>query len=346
MNRQFFYEMLSTDSVSGNEIKLQKKIIDYMADTVDAYETNATGGLVCILNPQSRQKVLLAGHIDEIGLMVTHVEQSGMLKVAKVGGIRVRQYLGQKVRVHTQNGIVYGAVVCTSELLNNKDLGPESLSIDIGASSGEEALRHVALGDTVTFDTDYRELLGGHISARAIDNRGGAFIVIEALRRAKERGCTVGVYAATTPGEETSMRGAYFAAQQVEPTMAIAVDVTYATDYPGTDKAETGDVRLGKGPVICNSTIINKKMNALLIEAANKAGIPYQIEAAVARTGTDIDKIHFTGKGVPTALVSLPLRYMHCPNEVAHLDDVEHCIELLAEFLLLVDENTDLDPFH
>ena len=141
------------------------------------------------------------------------------------------------------------------------------------------------------------------------------------------------------------MRGAYWAASRVKPDVAIAVDVTYAQDYPGTDPAESGDVKLGGGPVICNSSIANKKVNDLLKACAKKAEIPYQVETFQGRTGTDADKIHFSGKGVVTTLVSLPLRYMHSPSEVCQLDDIESSIRLLAEFLCRIDENFNPDPF-
>ena len=141
------------------------------------------------------------------------------------------------------------------------------------------------------------------------------------------------------------MRGAHWAGSSVKPNVGIAVDVTYAQDYPGTDPAESGNVRLGKGPVICNSSIANKKVNELLKACAAEHNIPYQVESFVGRTGTDADKIHFAGSGVVTALLSLPLRYMHSPSEVCHLDDVKNAIELLARFLCAIDENTVLDPF-
>ena len=141
------------------------------------------------------------------------------------------------------------------------------------------------------------------------------------------------------------MRGAHWAGSAVNPNVAIAVDVTYAQDYPGTDPNESGNVRLGKGPVICNSSVANRKVNELLKTCAKEKDIPYQIESFIGRTGTDADKIHFAGNGVVTALLSLPLRYMHSPSEVCDLKDVENSIELLAEFLCRIDENTDIDPF-
>ena len=142
------------------------------------------------------------------------------------------------------------------------------------------------------------------------------------------------------------MRGAHWACSAVEPDLAIAVDVTYATDYPGAEPKETGDVKLGGGPVLCLSSIVNSKANELLKSCAKEHNIPVQTEIAIGRTGTDVDKMHFADKGYPTALVSLPLRYMHSPSEVCHLDDVNNAIELLAQFLCTINGDTDLDPFH
>ena len=247
------------------------------------------------------------------------------------------------MRVHTKDGIVYGAVVNTRSLSGKKDLENSNLLVDIGASSKKEALQYVQIGDTITFDTDYRELKNNLITGRALDDRSGAFVVIEALRRAKEKGCKVGVYSATTVGEESGMRGAYWAASRVEPTMSIAVDVTYATDYPGSGRE--GDVRLGNGPVLCIAPYINRNMNTLLKETAQKLNMNLQVETESGMTGTDADKIHYSGKGVPVCLVSIPLRYMHNPDEVGSLKDIEDCIELLSEFLCSLNESTSLNPF-
>ena len=344
MNKEFLYTLLDSMSVSGYEIELQKKVIAEMKPHCDEIRTDYTGNVVSVLNPESDFKVLLCGHIDEIGLIVTHITDNGLLKVAKAGGIYARVYPGHQVVVHGSGQKVIGTVI------NNKDMGKaelkdEDLIIDIGAKDAEDAKKYVQAGDPVHLHTYHEEMLNGYLAARAIDDRGCAFIVLEALKRAKEMGCKIGAYAATTVGEETTMRGAHWAASRVKPSVAIAVDVTYAQDYPGTDPAESGDVKLGKGPVICNSSIANKKVNELLKACAKENNIPYQVESFVGRTGTDADKIHFAGEGFVTALVSLPLRYMHSPSEVCHLDDIKNTIELLAAFLCKIDENTDIDPF-
>lgn len=344
MNKEFLYEMLDTMSVSGHEIGLQKKVIAEMTPYADEIRTDMTGNVICVLNPQAEFKVMLCGHIDEIGLIVTHIRPDGLLKVAKAGGIRAGTYPGHQVVVyHAQNKIP--GVVIHNEAMTKGELKDKDLIIDIGTKDASDARKLVEEGDPVHLHTYHTELANGHLCARAIDDRGGAFIVLEALKKAKERGCTIGVYAATTVGEETTMRGAYWAGSKVHPNVAIAVDVTYAQDYPGTDPAESGDVKLGGGPVICNSSIANKKLNDLMKTCAEKADIPYQTESFLGRTGTDADKLHVTGEGVTTALLSLPLRYMHSPSEVCQISDIEHAINLLAELLCTLKPDTDLDPF-
>lgn len=345
MDRAFLMELLCSNSVSGSETEIEKKIFTHMKPLADTVTVDELGNVLACVNPDAEYKVLLSGHADEIGLMVTAVDGDGFLKVTNLGGIYTNTYLGQKVRIHTENGILYGAVVNTQDLSDKKELKASDLTIDIGAVSKEDALKHVALGDTVNFDTDVRMLLNDRITARAMDDRVGAFIVMEALKKAKEMGCTIGAYAVSTTGEETTGNGAYFTASRVKPNIAIAVDVTYTNDYAGIDSALTGDVSVGGGPVICNNPSIHKKVNLLLRQAAKEEGITVQTEAANGRTGTDGDIMHRTGIGVPFALVSIPLRYMHNPDEVGSLKDIEDCVDLLARFLCDCTADLDLRPF-
>lgn len=345
MNQKFLEEMLETCSVSGHEMELQKKVMDYMQPDCDEFITDATGNVISLINPNSHTKVLLCGHIDEIGFIVTTIQSDGSLKVTSAGGVSAVLYLGTHVQIQTKNGRVNGVVLVNASLKNKSDLKCSDLTIDIGASSKEEAAKVVSVGDPVCASTSYRYLLNERMSARAMDNRIGAFIVLETLKRAKEKGCQAGVYSATTVGEETTMRGAYWASQKVKPTCAMAIDVTYTSDYEGVSGIETGEVSLGKGPVLCHSSIVSKKMNEALITCANELGMDLQWEIASGRTGTDADNIHFTNDGVPVALVSIPLRYMHSSIETLSLQDVENIIELLSEFLCQV-ETIDFDPFN
>lgn len=345
MNKDFLMELLCSNGVSGSEAEIEKKIYDRMMPIADAVTVDEMGTVTAVVNPQAPFRVLMTGHADEIGLMVTAVTSDGFLKVTNIGGVYATTYPGHKVRIHTGKGIIYGAVVNTRELCKKEGLKASDLTIDIGAVDREDALKAVSLGDTVNFDTDVRELLNGRITGRAMDDRVGAYIVMEALTLAKERGASVGVYAAATTGEETTGNGAYFTASRVHPNIAIAVDVTYTSDYAGIDVGLTGDISVGKGPVICNNPSIHKKVNEKLLEAAAKQNMAVQIEAANGHTGTDGDIMHRTCLGVPFALVSIPLRYMHCPDEVGSLKDIQDCAELLAQFLCDCSENMNLKPF-
>ena len=344
MDLEFFKEMLSTCSVSGHEIELQKKIKKHYEPFVDTILTDYTGNLITVINPEYSTKVLLSGHADEIGLVITGVDPNGFIHVARAGGIYASTYLGHQVIIRHQGKDIYGSVVITRDLAK-KNVDPSDLLIDIGANSKQEALEYISIGDPIHFDSKIRELLNDKLCARAIDDRGGNFICQEAIKKAKELGCECGVYASSSCGEETSMRGAYFASSKVKPSMAVIVDVTYTSDYPHCDPYESGDVQLGKGPVITHSSIVNDKMNEMLIRIAKEHNIPLQEEVWVGRTGTDGDKIHQTNEGVPVCLISLPLRYMHSPNETCDLKDVEMCIDLLAYFLCEVNNDTNLDLF-
>ena len=345
MNKVFLFDMLQTASVSGNETELEKKIYDYMQDKADLVTVDELGCVTAAVNPEAEFKVLAAGHADEIGLMVSAISSDGMLMVTRIGGIYPTTYPGHKVRIHTKNGVIFGAVANSRDISKNKELKASDLRIDIGAANREDALKYVELGDTVTFDTDVRELLNDCITGRALDDRLGAFIVMEALAKAKEAGASVGCYAVATTGEETTGNGAYFTASRVRPNIVIAVDVTYTSDNCGISEAETGDISLGKGPVLCNNPSIHKKVNGHLRECARKLGISVQIEAASGHTGTDGDIMHKTGIGVPFALISIPLRYMHNPAEVGSLKDVQDCIDLLAEFFVSCTSDMNLKPF-
>lgn len=344
MNKEFLYTLLDTMSVSGHEIPLQKKVIEEMKPYCDKIMTDYTGNVISVINPDAPFKVLLAGHIDEIGLIVTQIQGDGLVKAVRSGGVSATVYPGHQVVIYGYNQKVYGTVVKNGGT-NRGDLKDTDLIIDIGAKDASDARKYIQEGDPIILNTYHQEMLNGYLSARGIDDRAGAFIILEALKKAKENGCQIGVYAATTVGEETTMRGAHWAGSRIQPDVAVVVDVTYAQDYPGTSPNESGEVALGKGPVICNSSIANRKVNELLKTCAEEKNIPYQMETYIGGTGTDADKLHVTGTGIVTALLSLPLRYMHAPSEVCHVDDIRHAIDLLSEFLCRVNANTDFDPF-
>lgn len=344
MNQRFLYDMLTTESVSGGEIALQKKVMAYMKEQGVPVETDRCGNVVSVLNPESPIKVLLCGHIDEIGYRVTHITDEGYLKVAMAGGVRLALAQGKRVTVLGKRRItgVMGLLLDKGEV--RTDIQATDLYIDCGFTSREEAAALVSPGDFVTYTDTVDELQNHRIAGRGLDDRLGAYTVLHALLRAREKGAKVGVYAATTVGEETTMRGAYHVASRLEPTLAIAVDVIHSSDFSGSLPQRFGDIRLGGGPVLCHSAACSAPVNRALADAAERLGLAVQYEVTPRVMGTDADKINQTGKGVPVTTVSIPLRYMHTPAEVASLDDVDQTVELLAEFLCGL-EGVNLDPF-
>src|SRR5699024_9181048 len=221
------------------------------------------------------------------------------------------------------------------------DFDLDDLFIDCGYKTKEEAEKHIQIGDLAVYKTEPEILMDRYVSGRGLDNRTGAFIVAEVLKRLSEEGCTVGVYAASTVNEETNMGGAYFAAAGIDPTMAIACDVTFATDYPGVNKNKYGDVKLEKGPVLAKGATINIKINKLLTDTAIKLKMNIEDDSTPLITVTDADRISLACRGVPVSLVSLPLRYMHSPVETASFKDIEEEIDLLVTMIAdLTDEES------
>lgn len=333
MNETFLTNLLSSISVSGYEEPVQEVVEAEMKNYADEIRRDEMQNLTCVLNPDSDVRIMLSAHADEIGIMISNIREDGRLQVIDRGGIVPATYPGRQVRIKTKNGEVYGVVEAYRSLFKDENLGTKQFLIDIGAKDKEDALNYVSLGDPIVPDTPIRKLANGKFTARALDDRLGVYIIMEALKRSKELGCKVGIYAASTTGEETTKTGAYWTSARIQPTMAIVVDVTYTSDCSGMDPAEMGTVCLGEGPVLCNSPIVVKALNEKMEECAKKAGISVQREAASRLSYTDGDQIHFSNQGVPMVLVSIPLRYMHMPAEVADEKDVEGCIELIAQFL-------------
>ena len=345
-SQEFLEKLLKTPSPSGNEVEIQKLWIDYVKDFAHSIETDFSGNAVGILNPEKAFKVMLAGHCDEIAFMVNHIDDKGFLYVTKVGGISPKLALAMTVKILGKKGPLKGVVAVKAEHQGGSkgELKIEDICIDCGASSKEEALEHVAVGDYVIYDFDYEYLLNDKLAGRGLDNRTGSFIVAEVLRRLSQKELNVGVYSVSTVNEETNMGGAYFAGAGIEPSMAIACDVTFATDYPGMDPKKDGEVYLGKGPVVAKGSQINFKINDMILKAAEEIGMEVQWELTPRTTGTDADKIRFSGKGVPVALVSLPLRYMHSPRELVSILDIENEIELLVKMIERLTGEENLKP--
>jgi endoglucanase len=345
MNKQFLENLLTTPSPSGDEVEIQKLWINEMKDYADVIETDYSGNAIAILNPDAEFKVLLAGHCDEIAFMITHIDDKGFIYVTKAGGINPKLALGSRVRVlgsETLKGVV--GVKAEHKGGSKGEVKPEDLMIDVGAKDKDELKGIVSVGDYVIYDMDYEYLRNDLLTARGLDNRTGSFIVAEVIKALRDEKLNVGVYAVSTVNEETTAGGAYFAAAGIKPNMAIACDVTFATDYPGNDPKKDGTVNLGGGPVLSKGSNINYKINNLLKDAAKDLDMELQYELTPAGTGTDADKMRFSGTGVPVSLVSLPLRYMHSPSEVVSIKDIELEINLLVQLIKNLKGDENLKP--
>lgn len=333
MEENLLEMLLSEMSVSGEEFALQDRLKKHMEPAADRVEEDSIGDGVYIVNGREGRRILLAAHIDEIGLMITGVTEQGYLRVINVGGIHARTYPGHGVRIQTERGMIYGSVVLEGKALKKEEFTAKDLLIDIGAPSKQEALTLIQIGDTAVPDAGLRRLACGRIMARGLDDKSGVYVIMETLKRLVGQDAPNTVLAAATVGEEIGKHGASWAAARTCPDEAIIVDVTYTSDYPGVEQAEWGEIELGKGPAIGVNPICDKRMTRTLMELAEKEGIPYQTEASSGRSCTDADEIHISGAGIPVALVSVPLRYMHSPAEVADTKDLEHTIRLLEAYL-------------
>jgi endoglucanase len=290
----------------------------------------------------------VVGHIDEIGLVVTHIDEKGFLWFAPIGGWDPQILVGQRVEVRSRDGLVPGVVGRKPIHLlegeqRKKVVELKGLHIDVGAADREEAAALVRVGDPVTIAAEPLPLAGDRLVSRAMDNRLGAYVALEALRRCHERGSLAGSFAAVAAvQEEIGLFGARTSAFQVRPDIAVAIDVTHATDAPGVDEKEIGSHPLGSGPAIGRGSTLSPKVFELLVEAAEEAGIEYSVSASGRSTSTDADAIQISRAGIPTGLVSIPLRYMHSPVELVDLGDVEATVELIAAFAARLTADVDL----
>jgi len=343
---EFLKKLLSTPGPSGNEAAAAE-VWREEAEKFAEVRGDRMGNSFATLNSGGSPRVMLSGHIDEIGLMITHIDEQGLLHFTGVGGWDPQVLVGQRVRIQTTDGEVPGVIgkkaIHLMEPEERKKVSEiKNLWIDVGANDGDEAKEMVRVGDVGVLDHDLLELPNGRIASRSLDNRMGAFVVLEALGLlSEEDGVAPEVVAVASVQEEIGLYGARGAAFGLDPDAAIAVDVTHATDTPGVSKNEYGDHALGSGPVIARASVLSPAVSDGLIATAEAEEIPYTLEGNSRSTGTDADAIHFTRAGIATGLVSCPNRYMHSPNEVVDLEDLENCARLISAYVKTLDENTD-----
>lgn len=342
----FLKMLLSTPGPSGNE-GAAAGVWRAEAEKFAGVRGDRMGNSFATLNEGGSPRIMLSGHIDEIGLMVTHIDDQGLLYFMGVGGWDPQVLVGQRVLIQTVGGEVPGVIgkkaIHVMEPEERKKASEiKSLWIDVGAKDGDEAKEMVRVGDVAVIDQDLLELPNGRIASRSLDNRMGAYVVLEALRLlSEEDGLGAEVVAVASVQEEIGLYGARASAFSLDPDAAIAVDVTHATDTPGVSKNENGDHALGSGVVIKRATNLSPLVSGGLIETAEMEDIAYTLEADSRSTGTDADAIQFQRAGIATGLVSAPNRYMHSPSEIVALEDLESCARLISVYIKDLDESAD-----
>jgi endoglucanase len=350
--RDLIDRLLDARGPSGYETRAATVWLDEAGTFADETWGDVHGNSFAEINPGASPRVMLAGHIDEIGLMVNHIDDQGYLWVRGVGGWDAQVLVGQRVEILAESGLVAGVVGRRAvHLIRGDDVDKavkvKDLWIDIGATSAEEAGKRVAIGDVAVVRSDTLEITDDLLAARSIDDRVGAVVVLEALRRARDKGCSANAVAVATVQEEIGYMaagGARTGSYGLDPSVGIVVDVTHATDHPSVDKKEHGDIRLGGGPVLARGAAINTVVFRGLSAAAKDAGFEVQIQAIPAMTGTDADAIRMSRTGVATGLVSIPNRYMHSPNQLVSRRDLDQAAELIADFLVGLSDGDSFLP--
>jgi len=352
-SREFLDKLLLTPSPSGFEQEIQRVVRRRVKDVADTVEVDVHGNLIAAFNPDAPVKVMLAGHCDQIGLMVTHIDDSGYISFGEIGGIDPSVLPGTRVTIYAKDGAVRGVIghkpvhlIPAAE--RGKAVELKKLWIDLGAENGNEAKKKVRVGDPITYDLEVTQLGQNRIASAACDDKVGVFVVMEALRiianSAKKKNFPVAVFAVSTVQEELGLRGARTSSYGIAPDVGIAVDVTHASDNPGADAKEIGTVKLGLGPTIARGPNINPVLGDLLEKTAARKKLKYQTLSAPRATGTDANVIQVNRAGVAAALIGIPNRYMHTQVEVVDLRDLETAAKLLAETVLTITKRTSFIP--
>ena len=348
-SKEFLKRVLTTPSVTGFEEKVQQLIRDYVKPFTDDVRTDIHGNVIAARNPGAPLRVMLAGHCDQIGLIVNYINKEGFLYVLTVGGWDVQNLVGVRVKIWGANGPVDGVIGKKPiHLMDDDDKKKvpkvKDLWVDIGAKDKEEAESVVSVGDPLTVELEYRELRNNLIAAPATDDKAGMWVAMEALRRINPAKLKVGVFAVSTVQEEVGLRGSRTSAYGIDPHIGIATDVTFATDCPAINKEENGDVKLGGGPVLTKGPNMTSKLVAALVDVAKTYSIPVQIVAEGKISSTDAGSIQVNRSGVATALISIPNRYMHTPVEVISLADIDHAADLMARYCESIEPDVSYVP--
>lgn len=347
----FLKNLLACPTPSGYEMPGQAVVRDYLQKYADEVRTDTHGNVWGAQNPDAAVKVMLAGHCDEIGLMIMHVDDKGFLYFSAVGGVNLQLLQGESVLIHTATGAIPGVIgVKPIHLMDEKERTEgtkkiETLWIDIGATDKKDAEKVVKLGDIATVNKGWLPLRNRNVASRGFDNRIGVFVVAEVLRVL--RGVKLphlAIHAVSTVQEEIGLRGATTAANALKPDVGIAVDVGFATDAPNMEAKKVGEAKLGGGPIIHRGANFNHRLFTLIEQTAKRQKIPTQLQPIPRGSGTDANAMQMASNRTAAALVSIPNRYMHSPVETVNLDDVENAVKLIAETLKKLPARIDFQP--
>ena len=346
---EFLKAIQETPSPSGFEQPVQRIVRKYMEPFADEIRTDVHGNVIVALNPKKSPRVMLAGHCDQIGMMVNYFDDNGYLFFKQVGGIDPSVVPGSRVVVHTKHGPVDGVIGRKPiHVIKPEERGAKvelrEMWVDIGVKNKKEAQRVARVGDPITFRLEMVHLGQDLVTSPGFDNKCGTFVVMEALRLCSIKQIKCSLFAVSTVQEELGLRGAKTSCFGIDPHVGVAVDVTHATDYPDIVKRVNGDIKVGAGPAIATGPIINPPLETMLTATAKAKRIAYQMEAAPSATGTDANAMQLTRAGVATALLSVPNRYMHTQVEVVSLSDLEMTAKLLAETVTKINRRTNFIP--
>lgn len=348
----FLEQYLNNASPTGYEWGGQKLWMDYLKPYVDEFITDTYGSAVAVINPEAAYRVVIEGHADEISWYVNYISDNGLISVIRNGGSDHQIAPSKVVNIHTKNGIVRGVfgwpAIHTRDKSKEETPKIENIFIDIGANDKEEVEKKgIHAGCVITYPDEFHVLNGDKFVCRALDNRMGGFMIAEVARLLKENNVKLpfGLYITNSVQEEIGLRGAEMIAARIKPHAAIVTDVTHDTTTPMIDKKKEGDLKIGKGPVIAYAPAVQQKLRDLIVDTAENNDIPFQRSALSRATGTDTDAFAYSNCGVASALISLPLRYMHTTVEMVHKEDVENVIKLIYETLLKIEAGETFSYF-
>jgi tetrahedral aminopeptidase len=348
--QKFLEKLLNTPSPSGFEEAIQAVVREFASQFADEIRTDLHGNCIATCNPQGSPKIMLAGHCDQIGLIVCHIDENGFIYAQTIGGWDPQQLIGQRMTIWSHAGPIPAVIArkpihLLTEEERKQVVKLTEMWLDIGAKDKKDALESIQIGDSVTLELGMRVMRNSLVNAPGMDNKTGLWVAFEALRRAKAKGIGCSITAVSTVQEEIGLRGATTSTFSVAPEIGIAIDVTHATDCPTIDKRQNGEIGLGQGPVIFAGPNMNRRVTQRLIDLANHHEIPFQRGALGRAASNDANHIQVSRSGVATGLISIPNRYMHSAVEIVSLNDLDHAAELISVFAANAGKGDDFTPW-